>query len=148
MHLSKMFIPRPYLDFSTSWGDRYGEDESDDFEVMIVFIMGIMGFFVLMLRMNLSTSPLSLLGLFWLWILPSLIMTPFTIWRIATRLRKLPPAMTYGSFIWDNLWIGELTGWKIILYFFRAYWPLLNWVCVIAGAWSILCKKWTMGALE
>lgn len=133
MHISKMFTPRPYVDFKSVWSTN---KESGLVEAIWV---GIFMFLSLTFLPIFYEMPVSVL--FWAWTLPSLIMTPFTIWRIIIRVRKLPETIAIGSFIWEDLWLGKLTGWKIILYLSKAYMPLVNWICIIAGIAVLFTKE-------
>jgi hypothetical protein len=133
MHISKMFTPRPYDEFKTSLSPGYKDGHIEALWAAIFMIIGLM--FLPVIR-GMSASVL-----FWVWILPSLIMTPFTIWRIIIRIRKLPETMAIGSFIWEDFWLDKLTGWKIVLYLLKAYMPLVNWVCIIAGITALFTKE-------
>ena len=132
MHISEMFVPRDAECFESRWATGCSDGEAA-IEVLVVVIVGLLGLYI---------SPKLFSSIYLGWMLPSIIMTFFVVWRIAKRSSVLAPRQRIGSFIWENIYLEELTGWKILLYLFKAYCPLLNWACIVAGVCSILSKEW------
>lgn len=143
MHVSELFRAHPIV-YSRS-GDHSSREWDSYFEcckaevtfVLVVFIVGAL------------TLPFQQMGnvsqdYFWLWAVPSILMTPFIIWRIWTRLCSRHWSEGVFSVIHRDVYLGDLTGMKVLLYLVKAYLPILNLVCVLAGVVSVLMCRWTV----
>ena len=139
MHIRELFRYQPRSDTQIKWDF----DTCGILEVIGVIIVGLLGCFLATVIYIYATiyggNLLKHTPTFFWWILPSALMTPFTLWRIAFRMRAMPPGMVVQSFVWRNIRLKEgITGWSVLLYLVKAYLPALSWLCIIAGICSML----------
>ncbi|OGZ05922.1 MAG: hypothetical protein A2845_03925 [Candidatus Lloydbacteria bacterium RIFCSPHIGHO2_01_FULL_49_22] len=139
MHIRELFQYQPRRDIYAEWNS---DVPHEILEIISSVIVGLLGCFLAAAMYVYAVNGGNLLKhpptFFW-WILPSALMTPFTLWRIAFRLRTMPSGMVIQSFVWRNVHLEEgITGWKVLLYLVKAYLPALSWLCIIAGICSML----------
>lgn len=138
MHIKELFQYRLCHDAKTEWDANSGHGI---LEIISITLVGLFGCFLAAVMINYAMYTGRLLehhNTFFWWILPSAIMTPFTLWRIAFRVRAMPPGMVVQSFVWRNVHLKEgITGWSVLLYLVKAYFPALSWLCIIAGVCSM-----------
>jgi hypothetical protein len=101
----------------------------------------VVGVFAVLGVLNFAESFFESTFALWFWWIPSIIMTPFIVWRIGTRLCQMRGGgdMSYGNFVLLDVYISphQFTPLHVAMYLFLAYFPFVNLVCVIAGIVSI-----------
>lgn len=146
MHIKDLFIRRPWGEFMSRWETTSAEHRRKESATIVYLVaVGLLGALIGTAGTP-SAELLSSSFVFWGWIVPSLIMTPFILWRIVTRICARRDDRRYGNFIWRDLYLDSsgFTPLHIGLYVLKAYWPLLNWVCVLAGMVSIARCEFTV----
>jgi hypothetical protein len=139
MHIRHLFTRYPHTRYGSY---RTFADMSPDARAslaMLCAMLAIVG--AMVASMTGLTGTLSFANplVQWGWVAPSIIMTPFIIWRIATRSCATHDGLTFGNFLFRKIYLPSygLTMFHVLMYAVLAYCPLLNLVCVIAGMVSI-----------
>ena len=143
MHVHHLFTRYPH----TRYG-RYGTfaDLSPDLRIALEAICGVLALVgiavavpvIVTMGMNGKITLASPL-VQWGWMLPSIIMTPFIIWRIVMRSCVRNDGLTFGNFIFRDVYIPQhgFTFLHVLMYLVLAYCPFVNVACVLAGMVSI-----------
>lgn len=146
MHISHLFTRYPHARYSNYKTFRHvSPDARASFEVSCVLIAIVGMAFVSAIGANGALSFANPL-VQWGWVVPSLIMTPFIIWRIVTRSCARHDGLTFGNFLFRNVYLPShgFTFLHVLMYVALAYCPLLNWACILAGAVSIILCEFSL----